>query len=302
MAINLQRILNGRLGVAFTVLLARLLPPAVGYKFSYFVTDQVVSRKNLGLVRALRINQWVVNGENLSSEELDEAVKNTLRHTAHCLYDTYHYFQNERAGREMVIIPPEAWTMLERIKHEGKGVIIVGPHLSNFDFVGQVAAGTEIDALALAIPQPGGGYRWQNQIRRYSGLKVVPTSLKTMRRARKVLDEGGIVMTAIDRPIEGSKHLVDFFGRSAELPLHHILLALKSNVPIIVAAVVMNSDGRYDVVYSDPVTMDRCGDRDSELVHNGERILNIAEKFIRLAPNQWSMYYPVWPEIEYQLP
>jgi lauroyl/myristoyl acyltransferase len=31
---------------------------------------------------------------------------------------------------------------------------------------------------------------------------------------------------------------------------------------------------------------------------NAERVLVEAEKFIRLAPNQWSMFYPVWPEVE----
>jgi KDO2-lipid IV(A) lauroyltransferase len=243
----------------------------------------------------------VVNGENLTAVELDEAVARTLRHTAHCLYDTYHYFQNERAGREMVIIGPSARAELERVKREREGVVIVGPHLSNFDYAGQTV-GTEIEAIALTIPQPEGGYRWQNQIRRYSGLEIAPTSLKSMRKALKTLDEGGIVLTAIDRPIEGSKHILDFFGRPAKLPLHHVLLALKADVPIIVVAVVMKPDGRYEVVHSDPVVMERSADRNFDLIHNAGRVLRIAEDYIRLAPNQWSMYYPVWPEVEKHLP
>ncbi len=301
MASNLQKIINSRLGVGFSVALARLLPPSAGYKVADSLANQLASRKSLDLVRALRVNQWVVNGENLTAVELDEAVARTLRHTAHCLYDTYHYFQNERAGREMVIIGPSARAELERIKREREGVIIVGPHLSNFDYVGQ-RAGTEIDAIALTIPQPEGGYRWQNQIRRYSGLEIAPTSLKSMRKARKTLDEGGIVLTAIDRPIEGSKHILDFFGRPAKLPLHHVLLALKADVPIIVVAVVMKPDGRYEVVHSDPVVMERSADRNFDLIHNAGRVLRIAEDYIRLAPNQWSMYYPVWPEVEKHLP
>jgi KDO2-lipid IV(A) lauroyltransferase len=301
MASNLQKIINSRLGVGFSVALARLLPPSAGYRVAYSLANQLASRKSLDLVRALRVNQWVVNGESLTALELDEAVARTLRHTAHCIYDTYHYFQNERASREMVIIGPSARAELERIKLEREGVVIVGPHLSNFDYVGQTA-GTEIDALALTIPQPEGGYRWQNQIRRYSGLEIAPTSLKSMRKARKILDEGGIVLTAIDRPIEGSKHILNFFGRPARLPLHHVLLALKSDVPIMVVAVVMKPDGRYEVVHSDPVVMERGADRDFDLIHNAGKVLRIVENYIRLAPNQWSMYYPVWPEVEKHLP
>jgi lauroyl/myristoyl acyltransferase len=80
------------------------------------------------------------------------------------------------------------------------------------------------------------------------------------------------------------------------------LLALKTDVPIIVVAVIMKPDGRYEVVHSDPVIMERVEDRDTELVLNAERVLRIAEDFIRLAPSQWSMYYPVWPEVHDRLP
>lgn len=302
MGINFQRIINSRLGVGFTLAFARILPPSVGYPLSYYLAGQLSSRKSLKLIQAARINQWVVHDEKSTALELDDAVANTLRHTAHCLYDTYHYFQNEEAIRRLVVIGPEARERLEELKLDKQGAVIVGLHLSNFDFVGQAVSGAELDALALAFPDPGGGYKWQNLIRRYSGMEIVPTSLDTIRKAKHVLREGGIVLTAIDRPLEGAKHRPRFFGRPAMLPLHHILLALKSDVPIIAVAVIMNQDGRYEVVYSDPVIMERDADRDFELVHNAERVLKIAEDFIRLAPSQWSMYYPVWPEIQDCLP
>jgi lauroyl/myristoyl acyltransferase len=302
MDISFQRFLNSRFGVGFTLAFARTLPPVVGYPFARILADQISSRRYLELVQAARINQFVAHGEGMSADELEIAVTKTLRHTAHCLYDTYHYFQNEEAIQRLVVIGSEARKMLEQIKYLKEGIILVGPHLSNFDFVGQATSGTELDALALAIPRPGGGYKWQNEIRRDSGMEIVPTSLGTMRRARQVLKEGGIVVTAIDRPIEGSKHLIKFFGRPASLPLHHILLALKTDVPIIVVAVIMKPDGRYEVVHSDPVIMERADDRETELVLNAERVLRIAEEFIRLAPSQWSMYYPVWPEVQDRLP
>jgi KDO2-lipid IV(A) lauroyltransferase len=302
MDISFQRFINSRFGVGFTLAFARILPPAVGYPFARILADQISSRSDLKMVQAARINQFVAHGERMSAEELETAVTNTLRHTAHCLYDTYHYFQNEEAIQRLVIIGSEARKKLEQIINQSEGIILVGPHLSNFDFVGQATSGSELDALALALPQPGGGYKWQNQIRRDSGMEIVPTSLETMRRAKRLLNEGGIVLTAIDRPIEGSKHLVKFFGRPASLPLHHILLALKTDVPIIVVAVIMKPDGRYEVVHSEPVIMERVEDRDTELVLNAERVLRIAEEFIRLAPSQWSMYYPVWPEVHDRLP
>lgn len=302
MDISFQRIINSRFGVGFTLAFARILPPAAGYPFARFLADQISSRNHLKLVQAARINQFVAHGEGMSAEELEKAVTDTLRHTAQCLYETYHYFRNEEAIQRLVVIESETRKKLDQILNQKEGIILVGLHLSNFDFVGQATSGSELDALALALPRPGGGYKWQNKVRRDSGMEIVPTSLETMRRATRVLKEGGIVLTAIDRPIEGSKHPIKFFGRPASLPLHHILLALKTDVPIIVVAVIMKPDGRYEVVHSDPVIMERVEDRDTELILNAERVLRIAEDFIRLAPSQWSMYYPVWPEVHDRLP
>ncbi len=302
MAINYQRIINSRLGVGFTLTFARLLPPKAGYLFANFIADQISSRSHLSLIQSARINQWVANGEGLSAEQLDVAVSQTMRHTARCLYDTYHYFKDEEAISRLVVISPGAKERLADVKTAKEGTIIVGLHLSNFDFVGQAVSGTELEALALAFPQPTGGYRWQNEIRRDSGMQIMPTSLNSMRKARSVLKEGGIVLTAIDRPLEDSKYPIRFFGRKAFLPLHHIALALKTDASIFVVAVIMNSEGRYEVVYSDPVKIEKTGDRTGDMIHNGERVMSIAEEYIRLAPNQWSMYYPVWPQVQDSLP
>jgi len=302
MTINYQRIINSRLGVGFTLTFARLLPPKVGYRFANFIADRISSRPHLNLIQSARINQWVVNGEDLTKEQLDKAVSETMRHTARCLYDTYHYFKDEEAISRLVVLSSSARERLTEVTDSKEGAIIVGLHLSNFDFVGQAVSGTELEALALAFPQPTGGYRWQNEIRRNSGMQIVPTSLDSMRKARKVLKDGGIVLTAIDRPLAESNYPIRFFGRKAFLPLHHIALALKTGAPIHVVAVIMNSDGKYEVVYSDPVTMEYGGDRTGDMIRNGEMVMSIAEEYIRLAPNQWSMYYPVWPKVQDSLP
>lgn len=37
-------------------------------------------------------------------------------------------------------------------------------------------------------------------------------------------------------------------------------------------------------------------DRESDIVENAEKVLSFAEKFIRKYPDQWSMFYPIWPD------
>ncbi len=151
-------------------------------------------------------------------------------------------------------------------------------------------------ALALGLPEIPGGYEWQNELRKSAGIEVVPTTHSTMRLAAQRLREGGIVMTAVDRPIEGSNTKPRFFGRPAPLPVHHVLLALKEDVPIMVATAILQPNGIYDILTSDPIEMRRGSNRRATLIENAEVVLAQVEEFIRLAPPQWSMFYPVWPE------
>jgi lauroyl/myristoyl acyltransferase len=42
--------------------------------------------------------------------------------------------------------------------------------------------------------------------------------------------------------------------------------------------------------------MERTYDRALDVRHNTRRVLAIIEEMIRLAPDQWLMFVPVWPE------
>ena len=109
-------------------------------------------------------------------------------------------------------------------------------------------------------------------------------------------------MTGIDRPIADTRYRPRFFGRPASLPVVHVQLALKTNVPVYVVAAIMRPDHTYEIHTSEPIEMQRYKDRETELIENAETILKIAEDYIRMAPVQWSMFYPVWPEVENEVP
>ena len=156
--------------------------------------------------------------------------------------------------------------------------------------------------LGLAFSDTKADYELQNKMRGNVGLEVVPTSMATLKRAKKRLEEGGTVVTGLDRPLPGTRYRPRFFGRPAALPVHHIMLALKTDVPVYIAAPLRRSDGKYDILVSDPMIMERCSDRRTEIIHNAERLLAVVEEFIGRDPSQWSMFYPVWPEVEDEVP
>jgi lauroyl/myristoyl acyltransferase len=296
MPISFQSIINSRLGVGLALGLGKSTPPRLGYRIASFVARQISARSRLGIVQAVRGNQAVVSGGSLSSTELDRRVTETFVQTGYCLYDLYHNLRNRAAIRELLEWDPAIDQLVKGREHADQGLTIVGVHMSNFDFVAQAATLRGLRAMSLGLPNLGGGYQWQNDLRKEAGFDIVPASVTALRQATRLLEQGGTVMTGLDRPLAESKYMPRFFGHPAPLPVMHILLALKTRTPVIVAAAFRDEYGCYHIEISEPVWMQPYHDRHEEIVRNAESVLEIAAGFIRRAPTQWSMFYPVWPD------
>lgn len=103
--------------------------------------------------------------------------------------------------------------------------------------------------------------------------------------------------TGIDRPIPSPQVCPLFFGRPAALHMHHVFLATQAQVPIVVAATTLQGDGKYHVFASECIEMDSHPDAATAMLRNAEKVLSIAEEFIRPVPQQWSVPLPVWPQV-----
>ena len=157
------------------------------------------------------------------------------------------------------------------------------------------AAARGFEAKVLTISNPTDGYKLQNNIRAVSGLEIMPVSRKSHIDAINTLRGGGFVLSGIDRPIPEQSRKLNFFGQPSSLPDGYIRMAIKANVPVLVAAVHMNNDGLYELSLSEPVPMVRMADSAEEVRYNAENILRMIEGHILSHPSQWQMYHPVWP-------
>lgn len=194
--------------------------------------------------------------------------------------------------------------LFDRENSKGKGLMLVLPHMVNFDLIGIAAALNGFKLHALSYPSPRGDYQWQNKLRMVDGLMITPMSVEALRLVSQTLSSGGVVVTGIERPlnVNPGKYPLRFFGKKAFLPVLHIRLALKHNVPLSVIGGRRTETGKYRVWASEPIHMKRNHDLIQETIKNAEAILDIAEENIRQVPDQWAMYYPVWPEVMGKVP
>lgn len=300
--IDLQQVINSSLSLRLVSALARGLSPRWGYRIADFIAERITRRRNSRVVQAVRANQWVITGERLDGNALDQVVRKTFHYWAHCIFDLYHYIENPEATRQLVFLEPSFQQLAQRPEFDKRGLMIVGLHLSNFDLILQWLCKQGMKPLTLTIPNPQGGRQLEYEMRKRIGMKLLPASMGAFRQAIKHLQQGGMVVTGIDRPIPAPEARPRFFNRPAALPLHPIFLATKAHIPIVIAVATLQQDGKYHVCASDFIEMDSYPDSQVEMLRNAEKVLGAAEEFIRQAPQQWSVPLPVWPEVMDRVP
>src|SRR5215211_2428320 len=99
MSVDLQQIINSPFAVKLVSLLARIIPPGMGYPLCDFIGNFIAARKTSTVTRAVRTNQWVIWGTNLEERELNRIVQQTFRNNARDIYTLYHNIHSPKAMR-----------------------------------------------------------------------------------------------------------------------------------------------------------------------------------------------------------
>lgn len=296
---KLQDLLNSSAGTALGLGLSWLVKPRVGYPLARWIGSRLAGWRSNPMAHAVRANQWVIHEEQPDARQLDALAHATYRSAARSLYEFWHFFTEPERVLEMVEFDPSLSACIARAQRGESGTLLVTPHMANFDMIGRALALRGLDLHILSYPQPPGGYRSQNRLRELPNMRVTPMSPQALHQASQTLRANQVVLTGVDRPLpvgaEG-KYRPRFFGRPAAMPVFHIRLAIKHNLPITVLGGERMADGRYCVWASEPIPMQRHPDLVQETVQNAETILAVIAENIRKVPDQWAMFYPAWPE------
>jgi KDO2-lipid IV(A) lauroyltransferase len=282
--------------------MAGVIPPALGQPLCNLIGDWVATRRQSTITQAVRLNQWVARGASLDTQALDWAVRETLRNNIRDLFDLYHHLQRPEAMKRRLILNPLTSELIGRPEFSGRGLMMVGIHLSNFDGALQSLCRQGLNPLVLTIPNPQGGRRVEYEARRKMGMNLVPASLAALRQAVRHLELGGMVLTGIDRPVTDPRLHPRFFGRPAPLPTHHIYLAMKARVPVVLMAAIRQSDGKYHLLSTGLMELEQHADHETGMLANAEMVLGKAEDFVKLAPQQWNIPLTVWPQLLKDVP
>lgn len=183
----------------------------------------------------------------------------------------------------------------------GKGVLLVGAHLGNWELAGMVLSmlGYNISVVAWVHKN-----RLINnfflQQRQSKGVKVIPLG-SGIRKVFSALKNNELVglLGDIDytNPEVGIK--VKLFGKDTIIPKGPAAFSLKTGCPIIPTFMLREKDNTFKLWLEKPIIHKYSGNlQEQTLIKITEEVAKSIESYVARYPEQWFMLTPRWQKVK----
>ena len=195
----------------------------------------------------------------------------------------------------------ESKTSADRIAFEaerakGRGMILIGPHLGNWE-VGVFAYSAFREPLTY-LARPLDNPRIEDltvEVRSRFGNRAIDKN-NSISKAISILRGGGILGILPDvnvLPRDGV--FVPFFGTLASTTSGVAMMAMRTNAMIVPMCCVWNTETeKYNVFYGSLVEAANTGDRHRDVEETTAAFTAEMEKFVRAHPEQWLWIHRRW--------
>ena len=189
----------------------------------------------------------------------------------------------------------QGWEYLEEARSVGKGVLVVSCHMGSYEVVAAIWSATLAPVSFFAEElEPRALFEWYRDTRARLGISVLTLDYGGIRKVLEALREQEMVITAIDRDITGTGHVMPFFGRPAPIPLGPAAIALRLGTPVFPVCVYRLPDDTYMAEGAPLVYAKSTGDARGDQVRTTEQVLRQIERFIQQHPEQWHVPHRIW--------
>ncbi len=183
--------------------------------------------------------------------------------------------------------------LLPKASARGKGAIFATGHFGNWDVSGaKIASMMPLWVIQETFSDPRMN-EILRRIRESKDMKAVQMDQSMLPLLRGLL-RGDSVALLIDRPTPGEGVEVLFFGRPTMVPDGVARLAYRADVPVIVGGARREVDGTHTLFSIGDVYPDRSQPEEAEIQRMSSLVFEHFESLIRIAPEQWYMFRPMW--------
>jgi KDO2-lipid IV(A) lauroyltransferase len=184
---------------------------------------------------------------------------------------------------------------LEEARALGKGVLAVSCHMGSYEVVSAIWSATLAPVSFFAEElEPRALFEWYRDTRARLGISVLTLDLGGIRKVLQALRDEEMVITAIDRDITGTGHVMPFFGRPAPIPLGPAAIARRLGTPLLPVCVTRLPDDSYLAEATPLVMVEETDDPKADQIRATEQVLRRIETFIQAYPEQWHVPHRIW--------
>jgi predicted RND superfamily exporter protein/lauroyl/myristoyl acyltransferase len=190
------------------------------------------------------------------------------------------------------------WEHFETAHKKGKGVLLVTPHLGNWEFGGPLLTQRGVKLLVLTQAEPGEGFtELRQQSRERWGIEtlVVGRDAFAFVEVIKRLQEGACVALLVDRPPAGTEVEVKLFGEPFNASISAAELARATGCAILPTAIVRDRDN-YAAHILPEMAYQRAELNNREARQKfAQQIIRTFEPLLKEYPEQWYHFVSIWP-------
>jgi len=172
----------------------------------------------------------------------------------------------------------------------GRGVVVVTAHLGCWELLPAFLAASGLRTRLMAEAQAG---RLETLLLRAERAKLgvveVGAGYKSLRSAARLLEEGGALVCAVDRPARGEGLEVPFLGGRSRLPSLPLRMARMTGAEVVPAYTI--PVGGCQVIFFEEGVRVIAG---SEMKEKARALASLVEGWIRRAPEHWVWFDVKW--------
>jgi KDO2-lipid IV(A) lauroyltransferase len=230
----------------------------------------------------------------LGRGEAARICRRMYRHFALSLVDVM-IFGGWRRRRLARVIEVEGFDYVERAMAEGRGVVGITGHFSNWELLGGYVA-ARLGGIAV-LATTAYDKNFDRMLARYRRRLGVRTVYRTEPAAVPLrwLAGGGFLGALADQDVPALPSVtVDFMGRPARTPVGPALLARRARAPLIPMYITREEDNDYRVVVEAPLAKSAAAKVKDAVREDTAGWSEAVGRWVRRHPEQWAWVHERW--------
>ena len=232
---------------------------------------------------------------NGNRQEAEATTRRLFQQFALKLADLWRY--ESGAAVEDLFGEWTGWAHFEKAREEKRGILLLTPHLGNWEFGAPLLAKRGVKLLVITLEEPDSRLTEMRKASRERwGIETLVLGRDTFAFVEIIrrLESGATVALLVDRPPANTSVTVELFGQPFAASISAAELARATNC-ILLPAYIPRMQKTYAAHILPPISYDRASLRQTEARHKlTQEIMRAFEPVIRQHLDQWYHFVPIW--------